>query len=100
MARQLSSDRHDSYRVETVCTQVVANFEEGARARSRTGFSGMVDDPRGSGTSYSSADSTSASCRDRTMAAVRDQCDEILQQIKAFLVNAAKQVKDVRKAAT
>ncbi|MFJ1551895.1 hypothetical protein [Streptomyces sp. NPDC088246] len=35
----------------------------------------------------------SSSRRDRTMTAVRDQCDEVLQQVKAFVVNAVKQVK-------
>ncbi|GAA2779344.1 hypothetical protein GCM10010505_04860 [Kitasatospora aburaviensis] len=40
----------------------------------------------------------SSSRRGRTMTAVRDQCDEVLQQVKAFVVNAAKQVKAAGKA--
>lgn len=32
------------------------------------------------------------------MTAVRDQCDEVLQQVKAFVVNAAKQAKAASRA--
>ncbi|MET7903379.1 hypothetical protein ABZS86_18690 [Streptomyces sp. NPDC005355] len=46
-------------------------------------------DPSGRGNS---------SRRGRTMTAVRDQCDEVLLQVKSFAVNVAKQVKVAKKA--
>ncbi|MFF4588020.1 hypothetical protein [Streptomyces sp. NPDC001388] len=37
--------------------------------------------------------------RDRTMSAVKDQCDEVLQQVKSLVSHAAKQVKSAKPAA-